>query len=632
VANDETRTGARLRDAAGEVRLTPVRSGARPAPPLSRYLVALVAVAIAPLLIVASALIWRQGDDQRAATETALQSTAQALSVAIDRQLASYRLMLEALAESDLIDHDDLSAFHAYAKRVADAQGAAFVSMFEPGGRQLISTNLPYGAPLPDPFNLPPQPVTDRPPVGDVSSLRRVLELGQPSYSDLYFGLAAQRLLFSVDVPVLRGGKVVYGLRAGLPPERVSSLLASDPNLQKVHAMVVDRQGFIVGRWDESDRYTGVRVPPGTLRLIEGGAMGSAFTRTLEGAYAFRSYVRSPLSGWTMLVSIDADDMRRIEVQTWVLWGSAALAALLLSLGAATWLARGLDRSIGGLARAASDDLPPPEGGLASLELDRLRDALLAAKESRDAALRSRESALRAEARRIEAEAANQEKDRFMAAVVHELRTPLSALGNAAALVSAGKADERVAGIVQRQVGQLARLADDLLESSRQRFGKFRLQLAPVDLRDVVRQAVEAISTRYRDRKHSVRLELAAQAATVNGDAARLTQIVANLVDNALKFTPPGGDVMVGLEVRDGQAVLTVVDSGRGIDPEFLPGIFERFTQAAGAPGAGGGLGLGLAVARDLVRAHGGDIEVASEGRGRGARFTVRLPLAGREG
>ncbi|MDH4114519.1 MAG: ATP-binding protein, partial [Burkholderiaceae bacterium] len=117
-----------------------------------------------------------------------------------------------------------------------------------------------------------------------------------------------------------------------------------------------------------------------------------------------------------------------------------------------------------------------------------------------------------------------------------------------------------------------------------------------------------------------------------NGDAARLTQIVANLVDNALKFTPPGGDVMVGLEVRDGQAVLSVVDSGRGIDPEFLPGIFERFTQAAGAPGAGGGLGLGLAVARDLVRAHGGDIEVASEGRGRGARFTVRLPLAGREG
>lgn len=615
-----------------EGQFTPARSGARSAPPLSRYLVALVAVAIVPLLIVASTLIWRQGDDQRAATETALQSTAQALSVAIDRQLASYRLMLEALAESELIDRDDLSSFHAYAKRVADAQGAAFVSMFQPGGRQLINTNLPYGAPLPDPFNLPPQPPTDRPPVGDVSSLKRVLELGQPSYSDLYFGLAAQRLLFSVDVPVLRGGKVVYGLRVGLPPERVSSLLAGDPNLQRVHAMVVDRQGFIVGRWDESDRYTGVRVPPGTLRLIEGGAMGSAFTRTLEGAYAFRSYVRSPLSGWTTLVSIDADDIRRIEVQTWVLWGSAALAALLLSLGAATWLARGLDRSIGGLARAASDDLPPRDEGLASLELDRLRDALLAAKESRDAALRSRESALREEARRIEAEAANQEKDRFMAAVVHELRTPLSALGNAAALLTAGKTDERVTGIVQRQVGQLARLADDLLESSRQRFGKFQLQLEPLDLRDVVRQAVEASSMRYRDRKHSVRMELAAQAVTVNGDAARLTQVVANLVDNALKFTPPGGDIRVGLEAHEGQAVLSVVDSGRGIDPEFLPGIFERFAQDAGAPGAGGGLGLGLAVARDLVRAHGGDIEVASEGRGRGACFTVKLPLAGRAG
>ena len=167
---------------------------------------------------------------------------------------------------------------------------------------------------------------------------------------------------------------------------------------------------------------------------------------------------------------------------------------------------------------------------------------------------------------------------------------------------------------------------------SRQRFGKFQLQLEPLDLRDVVRQAVEASSMRYRDRKHSVRMELAAQAVTVNGDAARLTQVVANLVDNALKFTPPGGDIRVGLEAHEGQAVLSVVDSGRGIDPEFLPGIFERFAQDAGAPGAGGGLGLGLAVARDLVRAHGGDIEVASEGRGRGACFTVKLPLAGRAG
>ncbi|HET9024589.1 MAG TPA: histidine kinase dimerization/phospho-acceptor domain-containing protein, partial [Burkholderiaceae bacterium] len=444
-----------------------------PAPPLSRYLVALVAVAVLPLLIVASVLIWREGVDERKATEAALQSTAQALSVAVDRQLTSYRRVLEALAASDMIDRRDFVSLHAYAKRVADLKGAIFISLFEPSGRQVFNTARVFGEALPDPFR-EAQPVPpDAPPRGDASSLRRVFTTGHASNSDLFYGLATGQLMFTVDVPVVRDGKVVYVMNAAFPPKLVTDLLTTDEDLKQVHTVVVDGRGFVVARWRDAERFAGVRVESDSLSLIAHGDLGSAFTRTLDGDLVFRSFARSPQSGWSTLVSIDAAYLQRQESRTWLIWGSGAVVALLLSLGLATWLARGLDGSIVRLAKAAGEDDAPSDYGLRSRELDRLRDALAAARHSRRAALQLRESALREEGRRVEAEAANREKDRFMAAVVHELRTPLSALANVGALLRAGVADSRVTDIVQRQVAQLARLVDDLMETSRINFGKF---------------------------------------------------------------------------------------------------------------------------------------------------------------
>lgn len=286
-----------------------------------------------------------------------------------------------------------------------------------------------------------------------------------------------------------------------------------------------------------------------------------------------------------------------------------------------------VDASIVQLARAAEDDAPPADYGLASRELDRLRDALATARQARDAATQSRENALRAEARRIEAEAASDDKDRFMAAVVHELRNPLAALSNVSPLLRAGVADDRVIGIVQRQISQLTRLVDDLMATSRIHFGKFELRREPLDLREVVHQAIEATMLRHRQRQQALGLDLPPDPVPVVGDRARLTQVVANLVDNAMKFSPSRGTVTVELTTQVGHAVLVVTDSGPGIDPQFLPRVFDRFVQQPGTAGAGEGLGLGLAVARDLVLAHGGRIEAASEGPG--ARFTVILPIDG---
>lgn len=588
----------------------------------------LLAAAILPLLLVASVLIWHQAVDQRADTERALLATAQATSLAVDRQIASYGLMLEALAQSELLDRGDFASFHAYAKRVADAQGAAFVSMFDPAGRHLLNTARPYGAALGDPFNNPQPSVPGRPPAGDVSSLQRVFQTARPSNSDLFVGLTTQRVQFTVDVPVIRHGKVVYALNAAFAPDKVTELLANDLDTRRVRGAVVDRRGFIAGRWADAQRYVGVQVRPETLEMLASGESGSAFTHSVDGTYVFRVFVRSKVTGWATMVSIDAGDIRRAEMQTWMLWGSAGFAALLLSLLLASRLARNLARSIGRLADAASADAAPGDYGLRSSELDRLSDALRAAKESRDAALNAREGALRAEAQRVEAEAANREKDRFMAAVVHELRTPLAALANVTTLMEAGSTDPRVAEIAKRQVGQLTRVVDDLLETSRLDFDKFHLRLAHVDLRAVVTEAVEATALRHCARNQAIHQSLPSEPVIVEGDGARLTQVVGNLVDNALKFTPEGEAIRVELRIEAGHAVLSVIDSGPGIDPQFVPHVFDRFSQAAGTRAAGEGLGLGLAVARDLVVAHRGRIEVDSAGSGSGARFTVILPLA----
>ena len=603
------------------------RSGAS-SPPLSRHLVLLVAIAVLPLLLVATVQIWRQGEDKRAAREESLHATARVLSVAIDRQLASYRVMLESLANSELVDRGDFAGFHAFASHAAEQQRIVSIALFDPSGKQIVNTRMLQGIPLPNPMISATTGTSTSVPTGDRETLKRVFATGWPRNSDLYYGLTVQQLLFTVNVPVVRDGKVKHVLSAALMPQLVTDLLASDPQLNEVRAVVVDRNGFIVGRWRDADKYTGVRLMPETLALLSQSESGKAVTRTVEGEHVFRAFVRSPQTGWTTLVALDAETLRAEERRTWLVWGSGALAGLLLSLVTAAAFARRLDHSIVALAQAAADDSNPPDVPLRSREIDRLHDALVKAKETRDVVMRAREAVLREEARRVEAESANREKDGFMAAVVHELRTPLAALNNIAAVVQSGVHDERLGPMLQRQVAQLGRLVDDLLETSRINVGKFQLKLARIDLRDVVRQAVEAATMRHRDKRQLLQTTWPSEAVTVEGDAGRLTQVVANLVDNAMKFTPAGNEIRLGLTTHVGHAVLRIVDSGTGIDPEFLPCVFDRFNQGGENDGSRGGLGLGLSVARDLVVAHKGRIEVASEGAGRGTTFTVTLPLA----
>ena len=246
------------------------------------------------------------------------------------------------------------------------------------------------------------------------------------------------------------------------------------------------------------------------------------------------------------------------------------------------------------------------------------------------------EASRREQAARLEAEAANRAKDEFIAMISHELRTPLGAILIWTQLLRTeeldGASTTRAVGMIERSTKALAQLIDDLLDVSRIIAGKLTLEPRPVDLAAVVEAALEA--AQHAARAKSLVLEKSIEGASpvISGEAGRLQQVLTNLVTNAIKFTPEGGRIEVSLERVGPAARVRVKDTGSGIAPEFLPFIFERFSQAdTTSTRKQKGLGLGLAIARHLVELHGGTIEAASPGEGKGTTFTVTLPLAGVE-
>ncbi len=237
-------------------------------------------------------------------------------------------------------------------------------------------------------------------------------------------------------------------------------------------------------------------------------------------------------------------------------------------------------------------------------------------------------------AARAQAEEASRAKDAFLATASHELRTPLNAiLGWAAMLAQTGTLDSRTAKGLQsinRNTRTLAQLVDDLLDVSRMISGKMPLDIAPLDLGDVIDAPVETILPAATAKDIDVRVTVDAATRTTTGDATRLQQAVWNLLSNAVKFTAAGGRVEVTTRLDDRQIELTVADTGIGIDAAFLPYVFDRFRQAdASSTRRHGGLGLGLAIVRHLVELHGGSVHAESDGPGTGTRFVVRLPMRG---
>jgi CheY-like chemotaxis protein len=244
-------------------------------------------------------------------------------------------------------------------------------------------------------------------------------------------------------------------------------------------------------------------------------------------------------------------------------------------------------------------------------------------------AIREREALQQRE--QVALKAADRAKDEFLAMLGHELRNPLSAITTSSHVLRAAQPGSRMhtqsQAIIERQARQMTRLVEDLLDISRLTMGKVALHPEPFDLAQLCAQLVQTWEQSGRVAPGRIRTELA--PAWVEADRARIEQVVANLLDNASRFTPEGKRIHLRVRAGQGQSVVEVADEGAGIEPAMLPDVFKPFAQAPqGVDRSHGGLGLGLAVVHRLVEMHGGTVSVQSPGRGQGATFTVALPEA----
>jgi signal transduction histidine kinase len=222
-------------------------------------------------------------------------------------------------------------------------------------------------------------------------------------------------------------------------------------------------------------------------------------------------------------------------------------------------------------------------------------------------------------------------KDEFLAMVAHELRAPLAAIVGWVHLLRERRDEgdlESGLAVIEQSAQLQQKLIDDLLAMSRTAGESIAMESRLLDLRPVLDAVLDAVVPVAADKELRISRRYDANAGPVRGDATRLQQVLGNLVANAVKFTPPRGAIDVSLTRSRGWAVVAVKDEGVGIAPEFLPHVFDRFRQDPATARTHGGLGLGLAIARQLLELHGGEIEAHSAGRGRGATFVVRLPLA----
>lgn len=567
--------------------------------------VAIFAVALGALLVAGERDTFRNGMEARTL----------AILSAVDVALKSSISTVEALAVSPTLDEDDLEAFRAIASSVLSTQQDwSTVNLALPSGQQVLNLNRP--------------PYTTLPAIPrDDQSVARVVETRRPSVGDIVMGPTTRRWDFAVRVPIVRKGELKYILSAVVNPDSLSELLAAQDLPRDWVGVVVDRNNRIVARTINPAESVGQLASQSLRDALAHSSSGWFRGATIEGAAVYTPYRRSETTGWIFAMGIPAQAVEQVGERTrWTL-----AVGLLTALGLAIALAIIFGRSISGPIRslaaatkalgqgnpiAIPEDIGVSEVRTLAATLGEAGKAIL----ERQGLIEREKEAYRA---------ADRTKDEFLAMLSHELRTPLAALTTAAHVLRVARDGDDKArqarGVIERQTKHMARLVEDLLDVSRVAMGKVALQRETIDLAEVVENLVAGWRSAGRLERHDV--AHATVPVWIDADRTRIDQIVSNLLDNALKFTPAGGHIEITARQENGEAVLRIADDGEGLAPEAMERIFDLFAQGSqGLDRSRGGLGIGLALVKHLTEMHGGTVQVTSEGVGRGSVFTVRLP------
>ncbi|GGC13842.1 hybrid sensor histidine kinase/response regulator [Pseudoduganella buxea] len=471
--------------------------------------------------------------------------------------------------------------------------------------------------------------------LADRAHFRRAVTERRFIAGNYVFGRVISKHTINLTYPVIRGGEVAAVLFAALDLTELDKFVLDVQLSPGSLLWTVDANGTIISRRPDPAGWFGKKI---------GGPLQEAWTTRpkvpvlltdadgVQRMYAFARVGRHDISDYTVMIGIPYQEIvaaatRDQLIATIGLVATVTLALLAAWFGGDILIVRRVQTLARTANRIASGSLDTRTGmryeeeeiSALARSLDEMAEALQKKEVERDAATAS-------------LQAADRRKDEFLAMLAHELRNPLAPISSGAQVLKMAHADNasvaRTAEIIARQVEHMTRLIDDLLDVSRVTRGLVKLNRQPLDLRTVVEDAVEQAYPLFKSKRQQLELDLPHEPLGINADHKRMVQVVANLLNNAAKYTQEYGHVRVSLDRAGPHVRLVVADDGIGMAPELVTRVFELFTQAERTSDRSqGGLGLGLALARTLVMLHGGSVRAESAGLERGSTFTVDLPF-----
>jgi len=598
----------------------------RPRRTISLYalLASLPMLVLVPLLAFSLILLQLLADQARQATREELRATNLAMTATVERELSHARQILRLLAESPALaaDRVEPGPLAALAREMTRTNvGLQTLAIVDAQGLILLE--------------YPPRVGGD----GRISLMPhqlKAMETNQVVVSPLYRSADEGRLSLDLNYPVWRAGRIPFLVTARLDIQHYTGVMASHlAGRDDALATLLDAQARIISQTRDLDRFLGQLPSRQTLAAVQSAPAGVQRIATLDGNEYLWAW-STTVDGWRVMTGIPArlvDAVMRESLLRLVLVGGVLL---MLGGSAAALLARRFAQTVDRMARDAPA-LARGEATSAAVsgvrQLDALREALASAGQQVVQALGERDQALQAErAARAQADEDNRAKDVFIATLSHELRNPLSPIRAAASILQSSSATEaqraRAVAIIERQATAMARLLEDLLDISRIGSGRISLDLKPVDLKQVLEEALEVVRPLIEARHHRLEVVWPSVPVMLQADPLRLSQVFANLLTNAAKYTDPGGRIDIQVEALPGELRVRIRDSGIGLEAQALEQVFQPFAQVRGATDRSqGGLGIGLSLVRGLVRLHGGWVRAISEGLGRGSEFIVALPV-----
>jgi signal transduction histidine kinase len=584
---------------------------------LRSHLFILAFGAIAPLAVLAVIAAAWLVEKERETFRVGAEQRALALLTAVDANLKGHLTSVEALAAAPSLRDGDLQYFRRVAEdTMASQAGWLNVRLRLPSGEPLVDLSVPEGQPLAS--GAPPD-----------DGFQRVVRTRRPDIADPAMDPALKRWQISVRVPVIAGEAVRYVLSAQVAPDSIAAILAAQRLEPGWGAVVLDRSNRFVARTWEPEKYLGQLASQSLRDALAAAPSGSFRGRTVEGVEVYSPYHRSQETGWAVSMGVPASAIDAAAKRTALILASGVLGSIGLAIAGIYLIRQRIADPITVLATAAEAVGRGERGKIPwDIRVDEIRTLAGALHESAQAAY---DRQLLIERERNALREADRAKDRFLAMLSHELRNPLAAISAGAHVLKVagpGSADALQAQLViERQTMHMAHLVGDLLDISRVIMGKMVLERERLDLEAVVTHLVGIWRNSGRLEHHRVSLETT--PAWVDVDRTRIEQIVTNLLDNALKFTPSGGAVRIVVAAEGDKAILRVADDGPGIPAHLLANLFEPFVQGD-EPGmrASGGLGVGLALVKGLVEMHGGSVSAENDTRHGGAVLTVRFPAA----